>query len=257
MNQNDLMNALSGLDPKYIDEAAFELKEKEADTKKAKIISLKKGLFVAVPAAAAILLTATVLLSGLMRSNKSDASYAPAESAAESVAEEAMPAADEEYAEEAADYTEEAEEGSYGEVNAEDAAPEAEASDSAGGASDTYGPGENAAEAPETFAPSNALTGDSAKKDRGNDVINPVSASYEEGIVTVIIVGTLPEDFEETEYIITAKGDDASSIIISKGMIGDILESRDPLKLNVKDQNLAKGTYTLFLAGENIDFEVK
>ena len=60
MNGNDLFTALSGLDPKYIDEAAFELKEKAAPTKQPKTVSFRKIMYIAVPSAAAILLILAV-----------------------------------------------------------------------------------------------------------------------------------------------------------------------------------------------------
>ena len=45
MNGNDLFTALSGLDPKYIDEAAFELKEKSAQAKQPKTVSFRKIMY--------------------------------------------------------------------------------------------------------------------------------------------------------------------------------------------------------------------
>ncbi len=118
MNNNDLMNALSGLDPKYIDEAAYELHESNAPVKKNSNYRVMKYILVALPAAAVILLVVGVTLPMVMRMNKSASSTAPdsaayesdaaaeyyeeSPAAAESAAE--APAYDSEAAESAAEY---------------------------------------------------------------------------------------------------------------------------------------------------------
>ena len=78
MNSNDLMNALSGLDPKYIDEAAFELKDTPVKKDKVKAFRLKKALYIALPAAAVAFLTITVTLPFIMRLGSSDQASSPA-----------------------------------------------------------------------------------------------------------------------------------------------------------------------------------
>ena len=84
MNNNDLMNALSGLDPKYIDEAAYELHESNAPVKKNSNYRVMKYILVALPAAAVILLVVGVTLPMVMRMNKSASSTAPDSAAYES-----------------------------------------------------------------------------------------------------------------------------------------------------------------------------
>ena len=133
MNGNDLMNALSGLDPKYIDEAALELHgkpesqnseinsagkteahqesqngsdssselksdgkteahienapdekivpiEKFGTKKKTGATQFKRYLLIAVPVAAAALLTVAVAMPAIIRMNKGDMASTPAPS---------------------------------------------------------------------------------------------------------------------------------------------------------------------------------
>ena len=91
MNGNDLMDALSGIDPKFIEEAAFELNAKPVQEQRREKASVKRGFFIALPIAAAAILTIAVAYPFLMRISKTgssspslsdSASYAPAEEAA-------------------------------------------------------------------------------------------------------------------------------------------------------------------------------
>ncbi|MBR6159608.1 MAG: hypothetical protein IKQ40_04840 [Lachnospiraceae bacterium] len=108
MNGNDLMNALSGLDPKFIDEAAYELHDVNvtasgADTAKASAGSnnviefnnsaakptasdrkagFRKFIYIALPSVAAILLIVGVAFPAIMRVSKSESAAPMMESAA-------------------------------------------------------------------------------------------------------------------------------------------------------------------------------
>lgn len=96
MNNNDLMDALSGLDPKYIEEAAFELHDKPISFADAKKKQTKKHLFIVLPAVAAaiVFLGVAIVLPTISRLNKGEsasmqsdaAAPAPQESAAEAPA---------------------------------------------------------------------------------------------------------------------------------------------------------------------------
>ncbi len=100
MNRNDLMDALSGLDPKYIEEAAFELNggsglsEEILEPKDGK--SLKEGgrkspskkiFYIALPSIAAALLILVIAYPIMMRVSKSESSSAGVSYEAESYAE--------------------------------------------------------------------------------------------------------------------------------------------------------------------------
>ncbi|MCR5108317.1 MAG: hypothetical protein K6B28_09155 [Lachnospiraceae bacterium] len=101
MNGKDLMDSLSGIDPKYIDEAAYELKDNQTFGKSSNKLRMKKSLFIALPTAAAILLAILVSFPAIRRLNNSEASsadaYKDSEAAAESpeVYESAEPAYEE------------------------------------------------------------------------------------------------------------------------------------------------------------------
>lgn len=134
MNGNDLMTALSGLDPKFIDEAAYELHDinaEAADTVaaqtsgvqgagdgKADVVDItskrrnrfRRTLYIVLPSVAAILLIVGVAFPAIMRISKNESAATAMETAApmsdEAAAEEA---AAEESAEAAADEVAEAE----------------------------------------------------------------------------------------------------------------------------------------------------
>lgn len=235
MNGNDLMNALSGLDPKYIDEAAFELHDvdRSADItqiKKAKVLRMKKFLLVSIPAAAVILLSITVTLPFLMRMSKSTAT---------------APASD--YADSAAPAAEEA-----AEAPAE-ASPVYEAEESAESNVKTAGSAETAAadsvESAEEYA--------AAEEAEAAYIPALEKAVYEDGILTVDISGTLPYDAEELAYTITSAGDDGVETTVSEGTLGDILKERDPLTLDLTKLDLKDGTYTLSIGDESVEFTVE
>ena len=128
MNNNELFDALSGIDPKYIDEAAFELHGENADNNeagnivsidagkaaKARKSAIRKMIYIALPSVAAILLIVGVALPAIMRVSKSESASAPAyDSAATAPAEASEEPA---MAEDAEAQAEVAEEPSYNEA---------------------------------------------------------------------------------------------------------------------------------------------
>ena len=176
MNNNDLFDALTGIDPKFIDEAAYELHEditanetgnlNNSDTSGTEIVDITKRrrlrsvLYIALPSVAAILLIVGVAIPAVMKVSKSEgampASYdsaaeAPAaEAAQEETAPEEAANIDESAAEEAEEAPVEAEEAVSEEAPAESykeagpaAAEDAARADEAAGEAVTAG---NAAE---------------------------------------------------------------------------------------------------------------
>lgn len=252
MNNNDLMNALSGLDPKYIDEAAFELHDTPAQKEKAKVTGIRRVIFVTLPAVAAILLTFSVVLPAVMRLGKSSASMPDSDSAAyESAAEEA--------AEEAGSAYEEAgspEEGgsAYESEKAAGSEPVYEAEEAAG--SEPVYEAEEAAEAYEDAA--SAADSDQSMKwnAEAEKIFGFEKAVYDKGLLTIEMSGTLPENAKEMDYTITGTGADGSEKIYGKGTLGDILTEKEPLTLDISELELATGTYTLSVGDESIEFTV-
>lgn len=95
MNGNDLLDALSGIDHKYIDEAAYELHDMPVRKKQGKVIRMNRTALIAIPAAAVILLTVSVALPSLLRTKNESASYSASDSAATESAAPAYDAAEE------------------------------------------------------------------------------------------------------------------------------------------------------------------
>ncbi len=163
MNNNDLLNALSGIDPKYIDEAALELHEEQYENgsvseqtvssapashsddslvvtsietadqaRRTRRLRTRRIVSIVIPAAAVILFSMTVALPFIIRNGKSESS-APAAS------ESAVPMMSEESATDSAYYDD-------AEALA-DTAPAYESAEAASDAAPAYNAEEPAAEA--------------------------------------------------------------------------------------------------------------
>ncbi|MBO4374827.1 MAG: hypothetical protein J5829_06945 [Lachnospiraceae bacterium] len=259
MNGNDLMNALNGLDPKYIDEAAFELHEKEASEKRAKTIRFRRTLFVVIPAAAAILITMTTLLSsGVRRAKNESASFTPAADAAATGA--AAPvyeeeAASEEASDEAPVFEEEAADAATEHSYDAAGADEAVQFPVAGELAENFMPEAQADEEKTPAAPEAALNSEK-KRESEDRRLRIESVSCENGTLTVKIKGTWPENVSDTVYIITGINDDGSEKICGKGTVEKLPKGQEPLNIDISGHGLEKGAYTLFILGEKTEFEI-
>lgn len=241
MNSNDLMNAVSGIDPKYIDEAAWELHEdslKDRRTDRTKILRMKKFLYIAVPAAAAVLFTLSVAFPFLKRMNTSDSATC---SGSKDAAADTAPAYEAESAAPAAyDAAEEA---------VADAAPAYEQNEA-----DAY---EKTAGTPELSEPAAMAEGSAAPvyEQSGSDaVFRFEKAVCQDGILTVELSGALPADVNGTDYAIIGTDENGSERTVAEGTLGDILIGTDPLTLDLSGFDLPEGTYTLSVGTERIDF---
>lgn len=238
MNNNDLMDAMSGIDPKYIDEAAFELHGTPI-RKKAKTVDFRRTVFIVLPAVAVLLLTFSVTLPMVMRTNKSESASMPASDStayeAAGSAEEAAPAYDSE-APAAAEEAMPAEEPAA----AEEAMPAYEAEEAEAAADE--------APVQESEAAKSGLAGVVA--------LGLEKATFNEGIITLEIKGSLPQDTASIVYSITGTDDSGSETTFAEGSLDDILKNRDPLTLDISHLDLHPGTYTLSIGDETIEFEV-
>ena len=243
MNGNDIFTALSGLDPKYIDEAAFELKKSDTPKKNSKVVSIRRILYIAVPSAAAILLILAVSLPAVLRVSKSEsAATAPSEAPSYDAAAEAeMPAA-----EEAADETAEPEAASEtaAEATAE-AADEAPQTETAG--APMYDEEIN------SEAAADELMAEQAKR-ADIEPISGASAKYDNGILTVILPETVIYDMNSSYSILESDQPDAKTI--QEGILKDVATGSDPLTLDISKLDLQSGTYTLKICDETIEFSV-
>ena len=249
------MDALSGLDPKYIDEAAFELHGKpvKRSPKKSKVL---RGAFIALPIAAALLITVMVALPALFRmgmdsgtSMSSDTgSYAPAsEEAASYDAEapsisEAPSYSDAIESEAEADYaseaTEAAAEADYAPEDSVNASASAKSEDTAEIEAVTG----TASESTETAGMADTETAGAE-----------ISTEYVDGILTIENI-TLPEDIAEAEYKIAKTTATGTEITYSEGSLEDIITETEPLTLDLSDLILPEGTYTITIGDEIAEF---
>ena len=243
MNGNDIFTALSGLDPKYIDEAAFELKKSDTPEKNSKVVSIRRILYIAVPSAAAILLILAVSLPAVLRVSKSEsATTAPSEAPSYDAAAEAeMPAA-----EEAEDETAEPEAASEtaAEATAE-AADEAPQTETAG--APMYD------EEISSEAAADELMTEQAKR-ADIEPISGASAKYDNGILTIILPETVIYDMNSSYSILESSEPGAKTI--QEGILKDVATGSDPLTLDISELNLQSGTYTLKIGDETIEFSV-
>lgn len=257
MNNNDLMNALSGLDQKYIDEAAYELKEMPDPGKSDKVVrkrtSMKRLLYFTIPGVAAAILAIAVALPVVIRTVSSG--YAPmaASDAAEYPApEEAVDsAADLEAAESA-----EAQSG-YDTADSAEAQGEYETADSAGAQSE-YDTAESAGEP--IYESAEAAKAEDGSSDMASESAAGVpgleKATYDEGRLIIEMKGTLPENADDLEYMIISVDDKGRETVYARGSLKDILTKRDPLTLDIEALDLSEGTYTLTVGTESVEFTV-
>ena len=281
MNNNDLMNALSGLDQKYIDEAAYELKEMPDPGKSGKAVrkrtSMKRLLYFTIPGVAAAILAVAVALPVVIRTVSSG--YAPmaASDAAEYPApEEAMDsAADNEAAESAEaqsgyDTADSAEaQGGYEKAESAETQDGYEGADSAEAqsgyeaaesaeAQSGYDTAESAGEP--IYESAEAAKAEDGSSDQASESAAGVpgfeKATYDEGRLIIEMKGTLPDDADDLEYMIISVDEKGRETVYARGTLKDILTKRDPLTLDIEALDLSEGTYTLTVGTESVEFTV-
>ena len=244
MNNTDLMDALSGIDSSFIDEAAYELhgstetKEETSnimDIKKARTRRMVRILYITVPAAAATILMVCVALPAILRINRNSATaesanYAPAaeapaaadaaDSAPMEEAEEAMTESAKDVAEEPVAQAEVAE--AENEVMAEEAAPSDE--DSIAMAVPSEPMAEEATSG--SSEDSHEYSADDARKTLVTNGTVPFllgKATYENGTLLIDAKGTIPENIEDLAYSIVSKDEKTDKSSETNGTVGEIL----------------------------------
>ncbi len=274
MNANDIFTALSGIDEKYIDEAAYELHPGDIATGSeegpaGKVVDItsrrRAGKFVKIvlPSVAAIILIAAVALPAVLRVTHNASTSAMSESAAPAVAEEAAAEAP---------------------AEADEAAAEAPAAAAEAPAADNFEPiaeapsvaTEEAEEASEDAAVAEAETaGKSApeednayKSARGDEAqmltagkgLAVAEADYSDGILTIEFDSDLPTGFADTPYRLT-RSDTGEGSLISEGVLSELsdhIETEDNrLIIDLTGGKLPTGTYRLSFGDTFAQFEVK
>ncbi|MCR5474702.1 MAG: hypothetical protein K6F28_05800 [Lachnospiraceae bacterium] len=295
MTNKDLLDALSGIDSKYIDEAAFELHEADVvDITSARRTRLRKFIYIALPSVAAILLIVGVAFPAIMRVAKTDnaapaaeapaADYAaasdePVAESAEATTEEALadeaPAAESEAAQSAPAMAENA---AKTEAAAE-SAPAAEAEDTAAGTtlgsdstdkkqSLTYegdvntagetGPAAREEAAMEVAEEAEEMPVEEAEENEDVEVYDYSieEAVYKKGKLTLTISGSLPDDPSLVSCTII-KTDTKPVSSIYAGTLSDLIVNTDPLTLDLTELELTEGSYRAVIGGPDIDFTIK
>ena len=256
MNGQDILDALSGIDPKYIDEAAYELKDagKVVDITSAnRRRNTRKFLYVVLPSVAAILLIVAVALPAVLRVSKSEsASMAEAPAAA---SEAAAPAEDAAMADEAPSMTEEAESPAMAEEA--EAVDEAPTLDTNGAQSYKRAEGEAAKSESSEEAVAEAAEAEAAPA----ATWQMTEAKFENGILTLDLSGEVPEDLLEKDYYLIAQDPASTQEDILGAPLTDIA-GKDALKdghlvLDLSKLSLQKGAYVIEIEGVWIRFEVK
>lgn len=251
MNNNDLFNALSGIDPKYIDEAAHELHEsgKVVDLNARRRI--RKYIAIALPSAAAVLLFVGVVMSGVLNSSKSGESMAEAPSAA---AEAPADAAAEAPMEEAAGAMEEATEHTYDNAAVQEAAE-----------APMEVPAQTEATQDPDLEPQQVNREEDTKAAEAAEAEEPweiKEASYDRGILIIRCGGTIPADLSEMTYRLTRLDVPADQAKVSGGKLSklsDKIEVTDNwIVLDMLDQEeLESGRYRISIGNLYAEFEVK
>lgn len=287
MNGNDIMNALSGIDPKYIDEAAYELHgagnasktkvmEPEADeaTDSPKVVNitnkqrLRRNLMVVLPSVAAVLLIMCVALPAVLRVSKSESATAEAPMPSAAM-EEAAPSAD------AAEEAEPVAEAPAAQADMAEAPAEAEnagapiedtdmaKTEAQSAAEHTYD-----ANATETLGPqktSNARGEEAEAVAEAEEAAEPSwnisEAEYEDGMLIIRLDGAVPEDTVSAKYKLMKADAKDTDKPVSEGVLSDMMERADItdnyLILNLEKLKLAKGKYRIDIGERSAEFEVR
>ncbi len=236
------MDALSGLDHKYIDEAAFELHAVPVSTQKVHRFRVNRGLIIAMPIVAAVLLTVMVALPVLIRTGGHSTSTAPASDSAAYESEVGDAAYDMESAAETAEPEAPAEYYEAETSEASAASDESAYQESAGAAKTEAASEDTMAEAVNAAA--------SATDENGP------AAVYDNGILQIDTKLGLPDVVDDVSYTITGIAQDGSVTTYADGALGDIITERDPLTLDLSDLDLPAGTYILTIDGLDIEFSI-
>ncbi len=251
MNNNDLFDALSGIDPKYIDEAAHELHASGKVVDLSARRRIRKYIAIALPSAAAVLLFVGVIMSGVLNSSKSGESMAEAPSAA---AEASADAAAEAPMEEAAGAMEEATEHTYDNAAVQEAAE-----------APMEAPAQTEATQDPDLEPQQVNREEDTKAAEAAEAEEPweiKEASYDRGILILRCGGTIPADLSEMTYRLTRLDVPADRAKVSGGKLSklsDKIEVTDNwIVLDMLDQEeLESGRYRISIGDLYAEFEVK
>ncbi len=264
MSGNDIFNAISNIDPKYIDEAAYELHSQE-DTEdsvsgnsitdistKRKTVRARRLIWVALPSVAAVLLILGVAIPAIL-STVSTQPAATAEATSEAPADNAEAAA--EAVDEAAPAAEEVEQA------VSEAAAEEPVADEAPAMSDetlTAGADSKSESNKDRQTYTTDVTEETAAAEE-EAVPLPV-AVYENGLLTIDTAELLHGPLDEAEYAIFDISEEQSAEPVAKGRLEDVTKQKEltdePLVLDLTSLALKPGEYRIEMETGTAEFTV-
>lgn len=266
MSGNDIFNAISNIDPKYIDEAAYELHSQE-DTEysvsgssitdistKRKTVRARRLIWVALPSVAAVLLILGVAIPAILKTGSTQPA-ATAEATSEAPADNAEAAAEAEAVDEAAPAAEEVEQAVSEAAAEEPVADEAPAM-----------PDEPLAAGADSKSESNkdrqTYTTDVMEETAAAEeeaVPSPV-AVYENGLLTIDTAELLHGPLDEAEYAIFDISEEQSAEPVAKGKLEDVTKQKEltdePLVLDLTSLALKPGEYRIEMETGTAEFTV-
>ncbi len=272
MSGNDIFNAISNIDPKYIDEAAYELHSQE-DTEdsvsgssitdisaKRKTVRARRLIWVALPSVAAVLLILGVAIPAILRTGStqpaataeatSEASADNAEATAEAV-DEAAPAAEEEPSNEAAAEAvpEFAQENSEEEMPAMSDEPLTAGADSKSESNKDR----------QTYT-TDVMEETAAAAAEAEEAVPLPAAAYENGLLTIDTAELLHGPLDEAEYAIFDISQEQAAEPVAKGKLEDVTKQKEltdePLVLDLTSLALKPGEYRIEMETGTAEFTV-
>ncbi|MBR1451748.1 MAG: hypothetical protein IJ591_08545 [Lachnospiraceae bacterium] len=266
MSGNDIFNAISNIDPKYIDEAAYELHSQE-DTEdsvsgssitdistKRKIVRARRLIWVALPSVAAVLLILGVAIPAILRTGSTQPA-ATAEAASEAPADNAEATAEAEAVDEAAPAAEEVEQA------VPEAAAEEPVADEAPEMSDetlTAGADSKSESNKDRQTYTTDVTEETAAAEE-EAVPSPV-AVYENGLLTIDTAELFHGPLDEAEYAIFDISEEQSAEPVAKGKLEDVTKQKEltdePLVLDLTSLALKPGEYRIEMETGTAEFTV-
>ena len=274
MSGNDIFNAISNIDPKYIDEAAYELHSQEdidysvsgssitdISTKR-KTVRARRLIWVALPSVAAVLLILGVAIPAILRTGSTQpaataeaTSEAPADNAeataeAEAV-DEAAPAAEEEPSNEApAEAVPE-----FAQENSEEEMPAMPDETLTAGADSKSESNKDR----QTYT-TDVTEETAAAAAEAEEAVPSPAAVYENGLLTIDTAELFHGPLDEAEYAIFDISEEQSAEPVAKGKLEDVTKQKEltdePLVLDLTSLALKPGEYRIEMETGTAEFTV-
>lgn|GEM_PF-1858746 len=269
MSGNDIFNAISNIDPKYIDEAAYELHSQEdidysvsgssitdISTKR-KTVRARRLIWVALPSVAAVLLILGVAIPAILRTGSTQPA-ATAEATSEAPADNAEAAAEAEAVDEAAPAAEEVEQ-----AVSEAAAEEPVADEAPAMSDETLTAGADSKSESnkdrQTYT-TDVMEETAAAAAEAEEAVPSPAAVYENGLLTIDTAELLHGPLDEAEYAIFDISEEQSAEPVAKGKLEDVTKQKEltdePLVLDLTSLALKPGEYRIEMETGTAEFTV-